>query len=396
MRLPITALTIFAILVASCKPPAPTPPPAPSAATAPGTSPADDPVIDIPLKPIVRAQRLPADDPNIILDGPKMGVSIPIAGPESSLFSFSPGGKWLLYSTWEKALPSQIWAVETANPRNRRKIAEVDQYIYGFRCADPDAKSIFVEEKKADTPDGSTVADSRFWWFKDETKKAITGRWDPLNIDCQPNSLSPDGHFVVLTENLTKPDGRGGYSLLHMIDLETNVEKRGDVNMKWLDLVGWQGSGDEMRLAMLSGIPFEPPDGRDAFLLDPKTGTVESAMKRESFADLYPGVLVSPDGKTTASLVGKTKVEFRPTAQPDAVPQTFTFFPDDRKFANRQHLAWADGRYLIFQMGYEAVIDSQTQKMSYLNTDGVAKFTPDFSVAAVMNDSGLSLVPVTK
>ena len=344
-----------------------------------------------------RGQRTTQEDPNVAATGPQLGPLTPVAGAEARHPFFVPGGRWLVYATAEEGAPAQLWTVDTANPQNRRKVAEFAHTIYQVQSADPDAMRLLVEEKTPDIAGALSSADpSRFWWIDALAgqARALDGPWNPRDIDCHPDAVSPDSHYLVLAENRTRADDKGGYTQLYLIDLQSVGASTVDVDQQWLQIIGWRGTGADLRLLVRTGLAFDPPEKRKACLIDPATGDWKDAGIVEANA---ASVLPSPDGKNLAVVVNKERLEIRPAA--GGAARTLVFNKEDRPFVDEDCVDWLDDRYMSFFNPYPIVIDTVTMKMHYLLASDLVPedviFSPDFKTAAVVTEGGVQLGAVT-
>ena len=345
-----------------------------------------------------RGQRTPQEDPNVSATGPQLGPLTPIAGAEARHAFFVPGGKWLVYATAAQDAPAQLWTVDTADPRNRRKLAEFNQIIYQVQSADPEAARLLVEEKTPDVEGEASSADpSRFWWVDAAAGKAraLDGPWNVRDIDCDPDAVSPDSHYVVLAENKTRADGKGGFTQLYLIDVQAIGASTVDIDEQWVQVLGWRGTGANLRLVARTGLAFDPPEKRKTCLIDPATGDWKDAGE---VAAGGPLAMVSPDGQNVATVVNRQRLEIRPAAGGPA--RTFVFNREDRPFVDDDCVDWLDNRYLSFFNPYAIVIDTDTMKMHYLLASDLVPddviFSPDFKCAAVVTGEGLLLAPIVQ
>jgi hypothetical protein len=343
-----------------------------------------------------RGQRTPQEDPNVVASGPQLGPLAPIAGVEARHPFFVPGGKWLVYATAAQDKPAQLWAVDTADPKNRRKLAEFQQIIYQVQSTDPEAQRFLVEEKTPDIPGAVSNADpSRFWWVDAPASKvrALDGPWKARDIDCDPNAVSPDSHYLVLSESHTRGSGNGGFTQLFLIDLQSNGASTVDVNQQWLQIIGWRRDGENLRLLVRTGLEYDPPEKRKTCLIDPVTGDWKDAGEVAANEALP---LVAPGGKSVAAVVEKERLEVKSTSGGGMRALTFNW--EDRRLVDDQCVAWLDDRYMSYFNPYPIVIDTVTMKMHYLLTSDLVPddviFSPDFKCAAVITADGLLLAPV--
>jgi hypothetical protein len=347
-----------------------------------------------------RGQRTPAEDANVVATGPHLGDLLQIAGPEGREPFFVPGGKWLIYAASAPNLPSQVWAVECARPQNRHRLLEFQQIIFQVQSSDPTAQSFLVEEKIPDTPGMITKADpSRFWWVDAfaGTAKPVDGPWNARNVDCDPQAISPDSHYLVLSESRTRVDGKGGYTQLYIIDLQSFKAATLDINQQWLEPVGWHVQGENLRLIARTGLLFDPPEKRQACLVDPATGDWQPA-RADEVPPLAASLIRSPDGQQGAMVVEHKALEIRPLAAGTGTMKSMTFNPEDRRFVDENCVSWIDNRYLSFFNPYPIFIDSRTMKMNYaLETDLVPNdmlVSSDGKFAVLVFSDALVLAPV--
>jgi hypothetical protein len=357
------------------------------------------------LRDGARGLRTPAEDPNIVATGPHLGASklitMPDAapGPRGWQPFFVPGGKWLFYSAIAPGGASQVWAVEcAAQKENLHKLLEFGQTIYQVQSSDPTAQRFLVEEKTPDTPGTISKADpSRFWWVDTSasTAKPLDGQWNPRNIDCDPQAISPDSHYLVVSESRTREDGKGGYTQLYVIDLQSLKAATLNVDQQWLEPVGWRGEGEHLRLVVRTGLMFDPPEKRLACLVDPATGDWLTATA-EQVPPVTKGLIRSPDGKNTATVIDRKTLEISPLA--GGAARTLTFNPEDRRFVDEDCVAWVNDRYLTFFNPYPIFIDSHSMKMTYaLDADLVPAnmhVSPDFKFAVLEFSDALLLAPI--
>jgi hypothetical protein len=359
-----------------------------------------------------RGLRTPAEDPNVVATGPHLGQPLLITPPEMRLVPgaegwqpfFVPGGKWLLFtgSTPDDGF-SHVFAVECAKPTdNLHPLFGFQQVIFQVQSTDPTAQRFLVEEKIPDSPGTVTKADpSRFWWVDTfaHSAKPIDGRWNPRNIDCNPQAISPDSHYMVLCESRTRTDGKGGFTQLYIVDLESFKAATVDVNQQWLEPLGWHGEGENLRLVVRTGLLFDPPEQRQPCFVDPVTGDWVVAGPTEVTLPV-PGVILSPNAKNAAVVADRKTLQIHSLTETGTTTRTMTFNPEDRQFVDSACVAWADDRYLTFFNPYPIFIDSLSMKMNYaLDTDLVPDnmfVSPDFKFAVLEFSDALLLAPIVE
>jgi hypothetical protein len=338
----------------------------------------------------------------VMIGGPGMAPELAIApGALGWQPFFVPGNKWVLFTATAADGASQVWAVECAKPReNIHKLFEFPQVLYQVQSNDPAAQRFLVEQKDPDTPGAPGKADpSRFWWVDTlaRTAKPLDGKWNPRNVDCDPNAISPDSRFLVLSESRTRPDGTGGFTQLYVIDVDGNKAATLDVNRQWLDPIGWHGEGAGLRLVVRTGLMFDPPEKRQVCLVDPVTGDWAEANPAD-VPLLARGGNRSPDGQNVATLVDRKLLEIRSVPPATAPARTLTFNPEDRRFVDESNVGWINNRYLSFFNPYPIFIDSRKMKMSYaLDTDLVPnnmRVSADLKFAVLEFSDTLLLAPI--
>jgi hypothetical protein len=116
----------------------------------------------------------------------------------------------------------------------------------------------------------------------------------------------------------------------------------------------------------------------------------------EQVPPLAKGLIRSPDGKSTATVIDRKTLEIRSLA--GGAPRTMTFNPEDRRFVDEECVAWIDNRYLRFSNPYPIFIDSKSMKMTYaLDADLVPAnmhVSPDFKFAVLEFSDALLLAPI--
>jgi hypothetical protein len=345
-----------------------------------------------------RGQRTPQEDANVAPAGPQLGALIKFAGAEGRDPFFVPGGKWLIYTAEGPNHTDQVCAIECANPKDhRRRLAEFQQVVFQVQSNDPAGQRLLVEAKTPDLPDSVTTADpSRFWWIDafNGTQKLIDGPWNPRNVDCDPQALSPDSRYLALSESRTRSDGTGGYTQLFVIDLASSKAATLNVDQQWLEPIGWRGQGENLRLLVRTGLKVPSAEPRQVCLVNPVTGDWELADPK-AVALPPEGALISPNGQKTARVLDHARVEVR--AGNDV--RSMTFHPEDRRFVDDHCVAWVNDNYLSFYNPYPILIDARSMKMNYaLNGDWVPNnvhYSSDFKFAVLEFSDALVLAPVT-
>jgi hypothetical protein len=303
----------------------------------------------------------------------------------------------LIYTATTPKDTQQVCAVETANPKDHRRVlAEFPQVVYQVLCNDPAGQRFLVEAKTPDIPDAVTPADpSRFWWIDafGGTRKAVDGPWNPRSVDCDDQALSPDSRYLVISESRANPDGKGGYTQLYITDLQTSKAAMLDIDEQWAEPLGWRGEGENLRLLVRTGLKFAPPEQRRLCLVDPVTGDWQVTQPQDLVLP-GAGVLPSPDGQKTARIVDRSRLEIRAG---NSVRQ-MAFHADDRRFIDEQCVAWVDANYLSFYNPYPILIDTRSMKMNYaLSGDWVPndmRYSSDFKYAVLEFGDALVLAPV--
>lgn len=344
-----------------------------------------------------RGLRTPADDHNMALTGPHLGTPTLVGEPVAHDPMFVPGGKWLLYVAPKvDNSAQQVWRVECAHPENRRSLITLP-VIYQIQSVDPEGQHVLVEEKIPDTPGMVTDADpSRFLWLDLSTSavKPINGPWKPRDVDLNPGALSPDSHFMVLSESRTRDDRKGGYTELYVVDLEANTASAVDINQQWVEILGWLGQGDNLRVAVRTGFNLDPPEKRQACLVDPSTGNWVAATPAQIPA-ATAHQLPSPDGQNVAEIVDRQRLVIH---RATGVTRELVFNPDDKHFVDDGCVAWLDNQYMSFFNPYPVVIDTRIMKMNYLldrdRIPNTVRYSQEFKYAAVLLDDGLFLAPI--
>jgi hypothetical protein len=344
-----------------------------------------------------RGQRTPQEDANVASSGPHLGELYQFAGAEGRDPFFVPGGKWLIYTAVSQNNTERVCAVETANPKDHRRVlAEFPQVVFQTLCNDPAGQRFVVEAKTPDIPDAVTPADpSRFWWIDafNGTRKAIDGPWNPRSVDCDDQALSPDSRYLAVSESRSRADGKGGYTQLYVVDLQTFKAAMLDIDEQWCETLGWRGQGESLRLLVRTGLKFDAPDTRRLCLVDPASGDWQVTMPQD-VALPVAGAIPSPDGQKMARIVERSRLE----VYTGISVREMAFHADDRRFVDSQCVAWVDENYLSFYNPYPILIDTRSMKMNYaLSGDWMPnnmRYSPDFKYAVLEFGDALVLAPV--
>lgn len=346
-----------------------------------------------------RGLRTPLEDRNIVNVGPHAGALTQVAGPEAFRPFFVPGNKWLVYTAIQRGKPAQVWEVELAHPDNRRLVAEV-QEVYQVQCVDPEGRYVLVEEKIPDVPGTVSSADpSRFLWIDAEagTTRTLGGPWKSRDVDLPDDALSPDSHYLVISESRTRADGKGGFTELYIVNLQGTSAVSLDINNQYLETAGWMIAGDALRLTARTGLKVNSPADRAACLIDPATGEWVAASPQQVPPPI-PDMLVSPDNQNAAEVIDHQKLLIHRDRGTHELIRQLDFNPEDRIFAELNSLTWLDTQYMSFFNPYPIIINTSNMKMNYfLQTDRAPRdirYSTDFKFAAIVTDEGLFVAPV--
>ena len=169
------------------------------------------------------------------------------------------------------------------------------------------------------------------------------------------NALSPDAHYAAIQSiSGTKLDN-DRKSVIHLIDLQSGSVIK--ISQDDCSLKGWTGSGPTLRAV----ITDDQINDQKIWLVDPTTGT---ATATDSTSQSFPDSTISPDHHYKLLLHPKTSLDILDLTT--STTKTFTFHPDDHRFAVPGNLTWLSPRYIQFQAAHPACIDVTSMKMSYL------------------------------
>jgi hypothetical protein len=173
--------------------------------------------------------------------------------------------------------------------------------------------------------------------------------------------VSPDLRFVALYQWKDDPDGKGQTRFHYLLDRQTGELKVVESSGLDLSLVGWRGTGQELRATAVTNrwnLPLGRPS--ELYLVDPGTGKPQ--LQPDANARLDVDSPLAPDGKHRIR-VGKEDFVVADTA--GGGERRFTFHEDDRRYVGRGCLEWVTPRYLKFNGPRLALIDVSTMKMCY-------------------------------
>jgi hypothetical protein len=339
-----------------------------------------------------RPPRSPANDPNFTLDGPRISDWRDVPNSAGDSASFGRGGKLLVLI--HRGKPATVTAVPLDQPDQIIPLAQVDGTVMSADLADADANHVLVCERGGDAKrllDPS--APRRIWWIDRAagTKRQLTGPWGEHGMAVGGDAtISPDGRYVAIRSWPGTVLDESRDAVVHLVD--TTNGKAVEVAMKNVIVRSWRGEGGAMRAVGMI-VHRRGGDGGSplrTLLIDPASGAVADGTPADA---LDPAV--SPDGRLRFAVHEHQSMDI--TDIGTGQTRTFTFYPDDRRFAEDGNFAWLSPRYIYMETAKPAFIDVTSMKLGYLPTverDGeplTPAFSHDFRWALLEGKSGVGV-----
>jgi len=345
---------------------------------------------DGPLPP-----QTPENDVRISLVGPKLGEFRPLSPEGATFHAFEAKGTRVVYSVKDGA-GTRLVSVATEGPADEQELMRLEHDFTAMAC-DGSADLCLVEQTfhpKPNTFSGSDPSD--FFLLQRAQKKVVplTGPWGKAGSTTAA-SLSPDGKVFAIASFKKKAKGAGGFHVLHFGRVEAPA---GVITFEhgedWLDVVGWQGSGDSLRAVVRSGLDYDEEQKPSWFLVDPTTA---ASRDLAALDDPQPKTL-SPDGKHRYACNKDEEIVI--TDVPGGAKRVFPVVPRERHaLAEECELSWRGPRFLEFSPERTAFIDVDSLKLSFPFAEGAEpegiNYDPDFKWAVATRDSRLAIAPIS-
>ncbi|MBW1809076.1 MAG: hypothetical protein JRJ87_12850 [Deltaproteobacteria bacterium] len=327
---------------------------------------------DGPLPP-----RTPETDPNLSKSGPRFGDWIKMT-KEDQFFSFTAGGLMLM-ATRDRGQGSRVYTIDPKSPRDsQRTIIELKGAVQSVHCFDKNAeRCIVIEGIHQEAGVWKSNDEAYLWWVdrKAEVFRRIEGPWSPQGLYLLGEAISPDQHYLVISQwDKVKKGSKSGSPtgarvFIHDIRAKTTKVIKTE---KTLSVVKWQGRGKKQAVILGTGGSWDPPEKRKMFAANLQTGQLKPAGRVA-----VPDEGFSPSGKLSLRIEGgRLVIEDLKTKK----LRIFDFHPDDLRFVEDEDpLSWVNDRYLLFYAARQSLIDLKTMKMSYLFEPGEDKRSLQFS-----------------
>lgn len=303
-------------------------------------------------------------------------------------FQFAPNSKELLFRAMPDLAGTTIEASAINAPTNRSPIAHFDGYCSVHFIGNNLSSGLVVEEGLPQVKGVSSTENPRRHWFvngKTRNKRQLLKNWN--GQPCWVKSISPDKSTVVL--GYWKDRHAGHTRGLILVNLETDTFVQVERDNAVLELSGWWTNQSKLVGLVSSGTLLH---ANKLFFLHLPDGRLTPAPPEVRAPD--PELLVSPDGRHTATMVRREKliltcVESRESAQFRFMPaESKAIFSDKSAYA----FAWVSPRYIEFIRDPPALIDIETLDMIPITAPNdavnVHSFSPDFSHARGLNRDG--------
>ncbi len=332
-----------------------------------------------------RPARTPEMDPSITLVGPKIEDIREIGNT----------------SHWQFATPfvvlferegtgTRVVAVRPEKPDERLEIARMAGVVYEVAMADHAGEVFLIKEQLAKDRGAVSSADPVRLWRVDRAKgnrEELAGPWSTGFTSVGIEGLSPGGRYVVVSGWQNRQNGKGNESMLWVQDHQTGHTSTVETDDKLLKIVKWQGEEQKLR-ALAQVLVWEPTQPKGAYEINPVDGKMQEVKQ-----SMELGEDVSPGGAKRMKLFEKQKVVVTDVKTEEQ--REFLFHEEDRPWAREGSVTWASDRYLQWDPGRQAFIDTQTLKMSYLGKDqelgATFSLSPDFKWAVAVKDKRVML-----
>jgi hypothetical protein len=311
-----------------------------------------------------RPERTPATDPNLVADGPRIEPLRRLLDRRGSHCQFTPDGRQAVYVDGPVVFAVSLPAGEPV------EVARFDHPPWEVKVLDGSPYLLVVEGIAQKAGVRSSADPMRIWWVDPARKEKVLVRGPEKDLSLSESPLSPDGRYVAMESWLEKPEKKGRYKVLQVLDRSTGKTRTVEVPGKSLSLTGWRGEGPALRAVVVADRWATGPDRPEEFVLDPATGTQEKAGTAGPPAARW---LTSPDGRHRAAVRDGELVLADAAGGRE---RRFRFHEDDRRFAHEESVEWAGPGHLKFNGPRLALIDIATLKMSYPTPAADAKLYP--------------------
>jgi len=345
---------------------------------------------DGPLPP-----QTPENDARISLVGPKLADFRPLGPPGAIFRAFEANGARVVYSVKDGA-GTKVMSVASDGPPQEQELVRLEHEFSGMACTVSE-DTCLVEETQHKDPNSFSGSDPRDFVLLRRAQKQnvpLTGPWGTQGSTTEA-TFSLDGKFAALSATVKKSKATGYYRVLHFvsIDAPANITTYAH-GEDWLDVVGWQGSGAELRALAQIGLRYDKNEKKSWLLVDPKSGAATELLQAP---DALTKNALSPDGKHRYSCNKDEEVVIT-----DVATRAARSFPvalrERHALADGCELSWRGPRFLEFSPERPAFIDIDSLKLSFPFAVGAEPQAPNcdasFSWAVVSKESQLSIARV--
>lgn len=350
---------------------------------------------DGPLPP-----QTPENDARITLTGPKLDDFRPLTPPDATFQSFEAKSTRLLYSLKDGA-GTKLISVALEGPPQEVELVRLENDLSDVSCAPSDDPCLVegVKHKEPNTFSGSDP--TQLLLVQRAAKKVVplVGPWGEHGSTTKA-SVSPDGKQVALSSMHERKAGKSWFHSLHFVSVDDPAVQVAYAHGEdWLDVVGWHGSGAELRAVVRIGQAYDKEQVPAWLLVDPRSGA-ETPLTGDDPS--IPDETLSPDGKLRYSCNKDQELLF--TELSTGKVRRFPIDARERHaFAEDCELAWRGPRFLEFSPERTAFIDVESLKLSFPfpeneaeNADPInPEYDPTFTWAAFTQGKRLGVARVT-
>lgn len=344
---------------------------------------------DGPLPP-----QTPENDARISLVGPKLEAFRAIGPAGATFHAFEAKGARLVYSVKDGA-GSKLVSIASEGPPEEQELVRLEHDFDSIACSPAEDPCLIKETERKDPNSFSSADPSDFVLLRRAKKQTVklVGPWGSKGSTTEA-SVSPDGKFVALAALLSKSKGPGGYHGLHFIDVDAPTTSVPYTHGEdWLDVVGWQGTGADLRAVVRLGRAYDKEKKPSWLLVDPKSGAATELPQEPASLSRA----LSPDGKYRYSCNKDAEIVITEVATGAA--RSFPVAPRERHaLASECELSWRGPRFLEFSPERTAFIDIESLKLSFPFPEGAEPeslhYDDGFGWAVMSKDSQLSIARV--
>ena len=229
-----------------------------------------------------------------------------------------------------------------------------------------------VENVRHKEPGVDSSEDPRTIMVADRKTHATTkleGPWSAKTSIALGTSIAPDGELVLVEDLVPNPGGKTPFKhVLYVVDRKGAAKGPIDLGGEGWEVLAIAPAAKGSTILVRQGSVFDGNAKKTFVSVDPKTGAVSPASAPPSSPSESEQRLLSPDGKKRIACTDGAIVITEVASKKES---RFDIFAADKKALEERCVEWASDRYVFYASEWTAFLDTETMKLSQLDTPGL-------------------------